>query len=403
VPTAAASDRRAVRSPSARTSPVRATSIRGRTIAAPLLTVRNETSSIVTDSAATNSSPPPPASAAPARLTAMREARSGSVAAVGTVCLLGVVDGVQAWTHGLKAEFLIGSVGYATVLGAAALGATRTPPSSVTRWPRPPVWAWAAAVGAFTGGVLLVVGTGLALEAAQTLWYDSSQSSPELYRRPYDGTLYAAVTIIAAAPLILLAGRVASSALGVVAGAAALFAAAAGAVLGAGFAPDDDSRAVWAGSLAVAALILFAVVLAAARSGARRALRRPRPIPAVLAGTGTALLLAGHLVAIEGGSPAVSYGLALLLLTLPPAVAAAGSLTLADATARRFAVGATLTYVLLMAIAAVYPIAANTARTYFGWLLAGHLVVAAAVAVDLVVRRRRSAEPSPSTPRLLSS
>jgi hypothetical protein len=87
---------------------------------------------------------------------------------------------------------------------------------------------------------------------------------------------------------------------------------------------------------------------------------------------------------------------------LVPTVLGVLALVSSDADLRRAAVGAAVAYSLLIALAAIYPASHDVAPRYFVGMLAGHLVVAIAVMIDLVNRSRRPDTDSPDRNRSAS-
>jgi hypothetical protein len=316
-----------------------------------------------------------------------------AAAAVAALVIAGL-GYVPGWITDLPVGFLLGVSGSAAALAglAVALAGRRPRVPVVDDRPVRAVWFTAVVLGGCALALLFL--NGWALGHSHYLWYDSSQGSPQLSRRPYDGTLYAALTALVASILTVVGGRLTSYALGVVAGVGALFVAAGMVIFGGGFA--TSTVVAWAGSLAAAAVMLGG---AAAIAGRLR-VRRPAVPPAVLVGLGFLVLVAAQFTDNDSSSSAAYYGTALIvLLALAPTGLATLAVMAAGGGHHRVAVGAAMTYALLMALAAVYPIVADTADRYFAVMLVGHLVLVLAVAVDLLMRRRRATADgvSPST------
>ncbi|HEY6594774.1 MAG TPA: caspase family protein [Asanoa sp.] len=321
-------------------------------------------------------------------------ARRLLAAAAATALAVAGLGYVPGWITDLPAGFALGVSGSAAALAglAVALAGRRPRVPVVDDRPVRAVWFTALILGGCALALLFL--NGWALGHDHYLWYDSSQGSSQLSRRPYDGTLYAALAALVASILTVVGGRLTSFALGVVAGVGALFATAGVVIFGGGFA--TSTVVAWAGSLAAAAVMLGGAVVIAGRLR----VRRPAVLPAVLVGFGFLVLVAAQFTDNDSSSSAAYYGTALIvLLALAPGGLATLAVMAAGGGPHRVAVGAAVAYALLMAFAAVYPIVADTADRYFAVMLAGHLVLVMAVVVDLLMRRRRGTadEVSPST------
>jgi hypothetical protein len=311
--------------------------------------------------------------------TARRLLGAAAVAAL-VIAGLGYIPG---WITDLPVGFVLGVSGSAAALAglAVALAGRRPRVPVVADRPIRAVWFTAVVLGGCALALLFL--NGWALGHGHYLWYDSSQGSSQLSRRPYDGTLYAALAAVVASILTVVGGRLTSYALGVVAGVGALFATAGTVIFGGGFA--TSTVVAWAGSLAAAAVMLGGAAVMAGRLR----VRRPAVLPAVLVGLGFLVLVAAQFTDDDSSSSAAYYGTALVvLLASVPAGLATLAVMAAGGGPHHVAVGTAVTYALLMAFAAVYPIVADTANRYFAVMLAGHLVLAVAVVVDLLMRRR---------------
>jgi hypothetical protein len=314
--------------------------------------------------------------------------------AAGTDAMLAVVDSLPAVANGLNGLFILGLLGNAVLVAGVVMAAQRPAHDADHRPPEPGRgvrWsAWIPAIGLSAVALLLVLLNGAALHEQQKLWYGPA----ELIRQSYDGTLLAALVAVIAALLTPLGGRLAAYALGVVAGVATLFGTAGVVILGGGLSYYGTSDA-WTVSLILAAVLLAGVAVIVARRRPRLALGRPAVLSGALVAAGAVVLLGTQFTVTDGTDAAATVAASLPLLAAVPTVLAALAITLADADTRCTTVGAALAYCLLFAVASGYPIYADTVPNYFVGMLTGHLVLAAAVVADLVLRhRKRSAVPA---------
>ncbi|HEY3260548.1 MAG TPA: caspase family protein [Pseudonocardiaceae bacterium] len=311
--------------------------------------------------------------------------------AAGTATVLGVVDSVQTLANDIVWPAIIGLVGNALVLIVVTMAARRSA-LDTDQGPAEQqahvgaIWrAWAPPIGLATCALLLLYVNGLALSEQEKLWHQPQ----EVIREPYDGTVFAALVAVVAALFTRSAGRVAAYALGVVAGVATLFITGAAVVLG-GELGYYGTVTTWRASLVLAAVLLAGVAVALGRRQPRPRFGRPKVLPTALLGVGLVVLVGIQFVTTDGSTPAASYVKSVLLLPVVPAVLAALVLTLTDSDARRAAIGAAVAYSLLLGLASLYPIYVDLSRDFFVGMLAGHLVMVAAVAADMAVRRRRT-------------
>lgn len=310
-------------------------------------------------------------------------------AAAATAALLGAVDLIPAWKADMNAGFWLGIAGNGLVFGALAVGLPRVPRGQRTAAPAMP---WGGAIGLVGAGLLLLFVNGQAISEWQRLWVDHNQGSPELMRQSYDGTVYAALLMVVAALLTRAGGAVSSYALGGVAGAAVLFATTGLVVLSGGFG-YESSATVWTVSLAAALAVLLGVAVAWTRQRQVAGLGRPAIVPAVLLGASFVALLVPQFVAVDDAISAGGYiGPLVLLLPVVPAALGALAVTSRDPDTRRIAVGAVGAYGTLFAIACCYPIFVDSARLYWLAMLSAHLLLVAAAAAVVAVRRPLSVD-----------
>lgn len=320
-------------------------------------------------------------------------------AAAAAVTLLGVVDLIPAWNADMHAGFSLGLAGNILVFGALAVGLPLMPRGNRSTAPRA---SWGSVVGLVGAALLLLFVNGHAILEGQSLWYDSYEGSAGVLRQSYDGTVYAALLMLAAALLSRAGGAVTAYAVGGVTGTAALFATTSLVVLSGGFGYGPSST-VWAVSLGAALAVLLGVAVASTRLRHGLALGRPAPVPAVLLGAAFVALLVPQFVAFDDDTSAGGYiGPLVLLLPLVPAALGAVAAAGRDPDARRVAVGATAAYGTLFAIACFYPIITDNARRYFVAMLVAHLLLAAAALAATppraALRATGRAHPAPPTP-----
>ncbi|MEH1130654.1 hypothetical protein V6V89_40230, partial [Micromonospora sp. CPCC 206061] len=302
-------------------------------------------------------------------------------AAAATAALLGAVALIPAWDADMHAGFWLGIAGNVLVSGALAVGLPRTPRGDRGASPRMP---WVGVAGLVGAALLLLLVNGQAITESQRLWMDTDHGWPALMRQSYDGTVYAALFMVAAALLTRAGGAVSPYALGGVAGAATLFATTGMVVLSGGLG-YEYSGAVWTVSLATAMAVLVGVAVVWTRQRQGPGLGRPAIVPAVMLGVSFVALLVPQFVAADDGTSAGGHiGPLVLLLPVVPTALGALAVTSRDPATRRAAVGAACAYGTLFAVACCYPIFVDVARLYFVAMLAAHaLLVATAVAAAI--------------------
>jgi hypothetical protein len=322
-------------------------------------------------------------------------------ATTSTYVLISIVASIPALTDGhSEPAFLTSVAGNVLAAVGMAIAARRpAPPASaavqrqetnLSRWLGQHSWLTAVAIG--IGALVLLLVNQSALDADLRLWYNTEFGSPDLQRHQADGTLAASIVTLLGALLAWRRGRLGAYSLGAAVGAATLFATAGVVILG-GRISYEDNVYVWSISLMLAGLML-ALVLAGPRA---TSYQRPDRATAVVLAAGFILLLIVQLLPDESGPSAATYtrGFALLL----PIVAAA--LVLASTTTGdRTLVGAAASYLLLFALASLYPMSQEQAPDYFAAALLGHLVLLAALLLG--VRRRKPAASAASAEPVVS-
>jgi hypothetical protein len=247
---------------------------------------------------------------------------------------------------------------------------------------------WLTAIGIGVGAVILLLVNQAGLDDGQRLWYNTQFGSPDLSRDQADGSLEASLVALLGAVLAGWRGRLGAYALGVAAGSAVLFSTAGVVILG-GRISYGNTVYTWSISLFFAGLIL-ALVYAGVDPRTLK-YRSPDRVTGGLLAAGFVLLTVDQFLSDQDGPSAVTYtrGFSLLL----PIVAAALVLA-ATATGDRKLVGAAVSYQLLFAVAAVYPMTVDQAPYYFTTALCGHLILLAVLLLGL----RRKKELSRGSP-----
>ena len=292
------------------------------------------------------------------------KARLWLSATISTYLLISIVATIPALADDVLATILFPSL-VGNLLAAAGMavaarrrisptGAGQPHDPKVVRWFE--LHRWPTVVGLGVGALLLLLVNLGGLDADLRLWYNSQFGSPDLERHQADGTLAAALVALVGAALAWRRGPLGAYAQGAAAGAAALFATAGVVILG-GRISYDDTVYVWSISLLTAGLMLV-LVLVGAGLLSRQAYRRADRATTWVLAAGFVWLMVTQLLSDESGPSAATYtrGLSLLLPVVAAALVLAGT-----ATANRVIVGAAASYLLLFAIAALYPINAGQA------------------------------------------